>query len=271
MRHFVRFTGVKDDEARLVEGILTSEAIDHDNCIVDYESIKEAWPGYIKFGNIRAMHPDGNIVAVGFIADYRFDDEAKQVWITAYISDDQDWRKVKDGTYKGFSIGGDENKAKRKYVTIDGVTITRIWIERLIEASLVDRPADPEALFSVFYAYGHGGKNNTMFDDLLELAQKARNDAEKDRKPKQATLLTAVIKAVTKCGDMQMADGGSTPDHTHDPESGGVVPDATSGSDASVAADGTAMPEGSAPVDAPSWWPLVAILTFWTLSACLRA
>jgi hypothetical protein len=103
-----------DEEARTVTGVGTSEALDAEGEICDYPSSKpyiEAWSAAAvarsagkSYGNIREMHQPS---AVGKLAEpILFDDGAKRVTLTSYISDDDAWKKCLDGTYTGFSICG---------------------------------------------------------------------------------------------------------------------------------------------------------------------
>lgn len=125
----------RDDEQRMVWGYASTEAIDSQGEVVKLDAIKGAWDDYMKHANIREMHQPS---AVGKCKEYEFDD--KGVMIGVKVVDDVAWKKVQEEVYTGFSIGG---KALNK---VDG-TITQL---RLTEISLVDRPANPEALITVW-------------------------------------------------------------------------------------------------------------------------
>jgi hypothetical protein len=90
----------------------------------------------MKFANIREMHQWS---AVGKTVQPKVDQAKKGLYIVAKIVDDQAWAKIKEGVYNGFSIGG------RVLKKINNV------IEELMlnEISLVDRPANPLATFSL--------------------------------------------------------------------------------------------------------------------------
>lgn len=124
-----------DDEQRLVYGYASTEAIDVQREIVRKEAIGEALEEYMKFANIREMHQPS---AVGIAKSATLDD--KGLYISAKVVDDSAWAKVKEGVYKGFSIGG---KALQK---AEGV-ISKM---RLTEISLVDRPANPECVIDLY-------------------------------------------------------------------------------------------------------------------------
>jgi len=137
-----------DEEERVVWGVATTEAVDSQGDIVDYEASKSAFSRWL--GNIREMHQP---VAVGKAIDIQFDDENKQVLIGAKISESTDgenaWTKVKEGILNGFSIGGNVNKVTKEVAKKNGkdVNVTRIMDYDLSETSLVDNPANPEAMF----------------------------------------------------------------------------------------------------------------------------
>ena len=124
-----------DNEKRMVYGYASTEAKDSDGEIVTRKAIEGALPDYMKFANIREMH---QLSAVGVAKTADMDE--KGLWLGAKIVDDDAWNKVKEGVYKGFSIGGSAT-------TRSGNQITGL---SLIEISLVDRPACPEALIECY-------------------------------------------------------------------------------------------------------------------------
>ena len=131
---FIPFTK-SDDEERMVYGYASTEALDSQGEIVLKDAITEALPEYMKFGNIREMHQPS---AVGKAQEATIDE--KGLFIGVKVVDDTAWQKVKEGVYNGFSIGG-------KIITKISDTITKL---RLTEISLVDRPANPEAIFAFY-------------------------------------------------------------------------------------------------------------------------
>jgi hypothetical protein len=131
-----------DDDLREVDGYASTEAIDSQGEIVRLEALAAALPDYMRFANIREMHQPS---AVGVAKEASVD--GKGLLLSARIVDDAAWRKVKAGVYKGFSIGGvvTRRDADAPHV-ITGVDITEI--------SLVDRPANPDAVFAVWKSEG---------------------------------------------------------------------------------------------------------------------
>jgi hypothetical protein len=140
-----------DVDQRLVYGIATAEVADRAGEICDYETTKpyyEAWSqamneasGGKSLGALRAMH---GRVAAGKITDIAFDDEGKRIMIAAKIVDDDEWRKVEEGVYTGFSQGG---RYVRRW-SDPGGELTRYTAEPR-EISLVDLPCVASATFEV--------------------------------------------------------------------------------------------------------------------------
>lgn len=135
MQKFYAEINKVDDEQRLVWGYASTEALDQQKEIVKREAIVDALDDYMAFGNIREMHQPS---AVGVAKSATIDD--KGMLLCAKVVDDAAWAKVKEGVYKGFSIGG------RALMKVGGV-ISKM---RLMEISLVDRPANPECTISMF-------------------------------------------------------------------------------------------------------------------------
>lgn len=127
-----------DKAKRTISGYASTSALDSDGEMVSLKAIKAALPDYMRWANIREMH---KLSAVGTAQEAHTDD--KGLFITAKITDDAAWKKVQEGVYKGFSIGG-QKLAKT------GNIITEI---DLSEISVVDRPANPECKFDVVKAH----------------------------------------------------------------------------------------------------------------------
>ncbi len=140
-----------DLDRRLVTGIATAETPDRSGEICDYASSRpyfEKWSaealaasGGKSLGAVRAMHGH---VAAGKLTDIAFDDDGKRIVIAAKIVDDDEWRKVCEGVYTGFSQGG--RYVKRWPDPDNG--LTRYTAEPR-EISLVDLPCLPNATFDV--------------------------------------------------------------------------------------------------------------------------
>ena len=139
--------GKVDIERRMVSGFATLDNIDKQGDIVTTESSVEAFKNFR--GNLREMHqPSAVGKIVSFKEDRYFDPSVKKfysgVYVSAYVSKGaQDaWEKVLDGTYKGFSIGGNIKNWDDAYNEELSKSIRIIKEYDLFELSLVDNPAN---------------------------------------------------------------------------------------------------------------------------------
>jgi hypothetical protein len=131
-----------DAERREVWGYASTEARDDQGEVVRREALIAALGDYMRFANIREMH---QLSAVGIAREAAVDDRG--LYVGARIVDDQAWQKVVEGVYKGYSIGGQiTERDPADYKTITGLVLNEI--------SLVDRPANPEAVFDYWKAAG---------------------------------------------------------------------------------------------------------------------
>jgi hypothetical protein len=140
-----------DLDRRLVSGVATAETPDRAGEIFDYSSSKpyfQQWSaealaasGGKSLGAVRAMHGP---VAAGKLTDIAFDDDAKRITVAAKIVDDDEWRKVQEGVYTGFSQGG---RYVKRWPDAD-TGLTRYTAEPH-EISLVDLPCVRDATFEV--------------------------------------------------------------------------------------------------------------------------
>jgi hypothetical protein len=140
-----------DLDRRLVTGVATAETPDRSGEIFDYASSKpyfEKWSaeaaaasGGKSFGAVRAMHTP---IAAGKLTDIAFDDDAKRITVVAKIVDDDEWRKVQEGVYTGFSQGG---RYVKRWADPDS-GLTRYTADPH-EISLVDLPCVRDATFDV--------------------------------------------------------------------------------------------------------------------------
>ena len=150
-----------DAAQRLIYGSATAELPDRAGEICDYASTKpfyEQWSadfakasGGKSFGNLRSMHGK---VAAGKISAIAFNDQEKRIEIAAKIVDDEEWRKIEEGVYTGFSQGGAYVK---RWADPENPEITR-YTASPSEISLVDLPCLPEATFELVKADGASQK-----------------------------------------------------------------------------------------------------------------
>lgn len=131
----------QDDGTVKVWGYASSEAVDSDGEIIAAEAMKAAIPDYMKFGAVREMHGSN---AAGTAIEINVEDDGR-TFFGAHIVDPVAVTKVKTGVYKGFSIGG-------SVTARDELNKSQITGLKLTEISLVDRPANPDAVFTCFKA-----------------------------------------------------------------------------------------------------------------------
>ena len=139
--------GKIDVERRMVSGFATLDNVDRQNDIVTTESSITAFKNFR--GNLREMHqPSAVGKIVSFKEDKYFDPSTKKfysgVYVSAYVSKGAQnaWEKVLDGTYTGFSIGGNIKEWDDDYDEKIDKTIRVIKTYELSELSLVDNPAN---------------------------------------------------------------------------------------------------------------------------------
>ena len=131
----------QDDGTVRVHGIATSETVDDQDEIVRADAIRAALPDYMRFPALREMH---QLSAAGTTLEAEVGDDGV-TRIVAHVVDPVAVAKVKNKVYRGFSIGGrvtQRDAANPKAIT--GLVLSEI--------SLVDRPANPAAVFDCWKA-----------------------------------------------------------------------------------------------------------------------
>jgi hypothetical protein len=166
-----------DAAQRLVYGSF-NETPDRAGETFDYASSKDlikAWSeerfaasGGLSYGNVRGQH-NANIAA-GKLVEIVFDDLNKSVGFVAKIVDDNEWAKVEQGVYTGFSPGG--KYAKRWQ---DGMA--KRYTADVRELSIVDVPCNSTATFTMVKADGA----ETEIEFVMDKAYEPGNDATKAR------------------------------------------------------------------------------------------
>lgn len=184
LRLFIPITKI-DAAQRLVYGTIAAEELDRSGESFDYESSKpyfEKWSGEMSkasdgknLGNVRVMH---TAKAAGMLKDIDFNDGDKIIQGVAKIVDDDEWKKVEEGVYTGFSMGG---SYARKWTDPNGV---KKYTARPSEVSLVDAPCIKSATFEYIKADGatelrkfvpHEPTSPEIAKEATELAKAANN------------------------------------------------------------------------------------------------
>ena len=126
-----------DDGTLTVYGKATDDSIDMDQQICDPAWLDRAMPEWFKSGgNIREQHSQ---IAAGVAKEYEAKTDGH--YISALVVDPVSVRKVETGVLRGFSIGIKSPRVVRDTKAANG----RIIDGQIIEVSLVDRPANPNA------------------------------------------------------------------------------------------------------------------------------
>lgn len=146
----------KDDGTIIVKGVASTESVDSEGEIVTADAMRKAIPDYMRFGAVREMHGDsaaGTAISIGVNDDGVTEFEA-------HIVDPVAVKKCLTSVYKGFSVGG--RKLHR-----DELNKRKITQIKLTEISLVDRPANPDATFSLAKFDKEGRMAKTKTGEVL--------------------------------------------------------------------------------------------------------
>lgn len=155
-----------DDGTLMVEGPATDSNIDRDRQIADPAWLSKSMPKWFsEGGNIREQH-DGKR-AVGTAVTYEKRDNG-QHWIKAEVVDPIAITKVEKKVLRGFSFG-----ARNARVEVDkAASGGRIVDGDIFEVSLVDRPANPNCMFTVAKADNSGDLQVVEEPELVEVEKK---------------------------------------------------------------------------------------------------
>jgi hypothetical protein len=131
----------QDDGTVRVHGIASSEVVDDQGEIIRADAMRAAIPDYMRFPALREMH---QLSAAGTTLEAEVGDDGT-TRIVAHVVDPIAISKVRNQVYRGFSIGGRVTQREAgNPKAITGLVLNEI--------SLVDRPANPEAIFDCWKA-----------------------------------------------------------------------------------------------------------------------
>ena len=149
----------QEDGTLMVYGKATDDSLDMDQQICDSAWLDRAMPDWFKTGgNIREQHSN---IAAGVAKEYEVKNDGH--YINALVVDPVSVKKVEAGVLKGFSIGIKSPRVVRDNKAANG----RIIDGQIIEVSLVDRPANPNA--KLMLAKSVDGKESLMqVEELIE-------------------------------------------------------------------------------------------------------
>lgn len=169
----------KNDDGTLnVYGKATDDSIDSDEQICDPAWLDRAMPEWMKWGNIREQHSS---IAAGVATEY--EKKADGHYIGVKVVDPGSIKKVEAGVLKGFSIGIRAPRVVRDEKAING----RIIDGQIVEVSLVDRPANPNAKLTVA---------KTIGGELIQVEELAAFPTPATLKPKAETMEKTLLDVV---------------------------------------------------------------------------
>ena len=154
------------DGTLLVYGKATDDSLDIDQQICDPVWLDNAMPEWFKTGgNIREQHSN---IAAGVAKEY--EKRADGHYIHALVVDPVSVKKVDTGVLKGFSIGIKNPRVVRDQKAANG----RIIDGKIVEVSLVDRPANPNCQL-VLAKSAEGESEMSKVEELIEKEEKKPN------------------------------------------------------------------------------------------------
>ena len=169
------------DGTLLVYGKATDDTLDIDQQICDSLWLSKAMPEWFRTGgNIREQHSN---IAAGVAKEY--EEKSDGHYISALVVDPLSVKKVETGVLKGFSIGIKSPRVIRDTKAANG----RIVDGQIVEVSLVDRPANPNAKLTLAKSVD-GEANLIKVEELVE-------QTEKGSRMEQIKQIAEIAKSLT--------------------------------------------------------------------------
>lgn len=160
-----------EDGTLMVYGKATDDSVDIDQQICDASWLEKAMPEWFKTGgNIREQHSN---IAAGVAKELNSTNDGH--YISALVVDPVSVKKVETGVLKGFSIGIRAPRIVRDNKAANG----RIIDGQIVEVSLVDRPANPNA--KLMLAKSDDGKELVQVEELIETVKGEKMEHEEDK------------------------------------------------------------------------------------------
>ena len=177
-----------DDGYMRVKGLATDATLDLDEQICDPEWLKTAMPEWFKIGNIREMHQSK---AIGKAME--MEASGSGFVVEAKIVDAEAARLVSEGIYTGFSVGIKGARVEKSADAPGGM----IRSGKIVEVSLVDRPANPSCVIELAKSVkGELVKGTAMADIEKDAINTEATMTEPEGAP---TEVYETIQACTSC------------------------------------------------------------------------
>ena len=194
------------DGTLTVFGKATDDSLDIDQQICDPVWLDKAMPEwFMTGGNIREQHSN---IAAGVAEEYEKKSDGH--YITALVVDPVSVKKVKARVLKGFSIGIKSPRVVRDTKAVNG----RIVDGQIVEVSLVDRPANPNA--KLILAKSAAGQKDLVKTE--ELVEKHGDHDQADHNPNTGGSGSGESEKPTEGGGSEIP-GGRNDAHVNDVES----------------------------------------------------
>jgi len=161
---------VGEESERKIEGYASTSGKDRDDEIIPLDVIRQGVDEYLKSGTLLYEHgqdPDFARKPIGKVVSGEVDSTGFKV--TATISNDWIWEKIKAEELKAFSIGG---KAEWERKMVNGEEVGVATRMEIFEVSVVAIPANPEAQFDIAKAFVKGLENKLNVHNMNEIMQK---------------------------------------------------------------------------------------------------
>ena len=166
----------QEDGSLLVYGKATDDSLDIDQQICDDTWLSSAMPEWFKSGgNIREQHSS---IAAGVAKEYESKPDGH--YISVLVVDPVSVKKVESGVLKGFSIGIKSPRVVRDQKAANG----RIIDGQIVEVSLVDRPANPNAKLMLAKSV-EGEPNLIQVEELVEIESAEEAIEKREVSPKE--------------------------------------------------------------------------------------
>jgi len=185
----------QDDGTLLVYGKATDDSLDIDQQICDAAWLDRAMPEWFKSGgNIREQHSS---IAAGVAKEYESKKDGH--YIQALVVDPVSVKKVESGVLKGFSIGIKTPRVVRDQKAVNGRIIDGI----IVEVSLVDRPANPNAKLMLAKSVNNDLVQVEEFETKIPTpadvfgTKSVSQETQKGSKMKQIKQITELAKSLT--------------------------------------------------------------------------
>ena len=201
----------KQPDGLMIYGRAAGPGVDLDGQRFDAEWLKTAMPDWMKFGNIREQH--NGLIAAG-VGKELIAGKDGEWYVKALIVDPGTVRKIEAGVLKGLSVGVKKAHLVKDHLAPNG----RIAGGKVVELSVVDRPADPPNIMTICKAAGMTNdlmavdtSGDVVLDHDADLAKAAGPLTPDLRKAALATIQGVLhgdlVKGFDETGDIDGADG----------------------------------------------------------------